>query len=329
MRMFSCGNNLWSLCLFGMLFMSHIGIGRESSDPHSLQESYAKVAEKAFPAVVVILNCQFNGCGDLRHIANGSGFFVRNDGVLVTNYHVIEGADVLGVRLLDGKLLPASVIGTSKATDIAVLKVAVEGKVPFLQFADTSKVKVGHYTIAIGAPLSLSHTMTTGVVSFKGRKLGVNNYEDFIQTDASINPGNSGGPLLNIDGLVIGVNNCAIMPGGNGSIGLNFAIDAKLVQRILGTLLNKGLKERPRIGMTVEELPRGGKGVKVTDVFKKSAAEAAGIKVGDIITAIDNTPVQDIFHFQAFVLTNFSSGDSAMVEIDRDCNKKHLRLTFQ
>ena len=298
-------------------------------DAHSLQESYAKVAEKAFPAVVVILNCQYNGRGELRHIANGSGFFVRNDGVLVTNYHVIEGADVLGVRLLDGKMLPASIIGTSKATDIAVLKVAVEWKVPFLQFADTSKVKVGHYTIAIGAPLSLSHTMTTGVVSFKGRKLGVNNYEDFIQTDASINPGNSGGPLLNIDGLVIGVNDCAIMPVGNGSIGLNFAIDAKLVQRILGTLLNKGLKERPRIGMTVEELPKGVKGVKVTAVFKKSAAEVAGIKVGDIIIAIDNTTIQDIFHFQAFVLTNFSSGDSTAMEVVRNGQKKSLRITFK
>lgn len=314
------------LCFF---HINGVALGKESSDPHSLQESYAKVAEKAFPAVVVIMNCQYNGRGELRHVANGSGFFVRNDGVLVTNYHVIEGADVLGVRLLDGKLLPASVIGTSKATDIAVLKVAVEGKVPFLQFADTSKVKVGHYTIAIGAPLSLSHTMTTGVVSFKGRKLGVNNYEDFIQTDASINPGNSGGPLLNIDGLVIGVNDCAIMPGVNGSIGLSFAIDAKLVQRILGTLLNKGLKERPRIGITVEELPEGVKGVKVTAVFKKSAAEAAGIKVDDIITAIDNTPVQDIFHFQAFVLTNFSAGDSTTIETVRDGKSIILKLTFK
>lgn len=322
----------YSFLLVTLLCFFHINgfvFGKESSDPHSLQESYAKVAEKAFPAVVVILNCQYNGRGELRHIANGSGFFVRNDGVLVTNYHVIEGADVLGVRLLDGKLLPALVIGTSKATDIAVLKVAVEGKVPFLQFADTSKVKVGHYAIAIGAPLSLSHTMTTGVVSFKGRKLGVNNYEDFIQTDASINPGNSGGPLLNIDGLVIGVNDCAIMPGGNGSIGLNFAIDAKLVQRILGTLLNKGLKERPRIGMTVEELPEGVKGVKVTAVFKKSAAEAAGIKVGDIITAIDNTTIQDIFHFQAFVLTSFSAGDTTTLEVIRESKRQMLNLTFK
>ncbi len=299
------------------------------SEYHSLQESYAKVAEKAFPTVVVVLNYQYNRMGRLVEFRMGSGFFVRNDGVLVTNYHVIEGADVLGVRLLDGKLLPASVIGTSKATDIAVLKVAVEGKVPFLQFADTSKVKVGHYTIAIGAPLSLSHTMTTGVVSFKGRKLGVNNYEDFIQTDASINPGNSGGPLLNIDGLVIGVNDCSIMHGGSGSIGLNFAIDAKLVQRILGTILNHGFKERPHIGMKVTELPDGVKGVKVTTVINKSAAEAAGIKVGDIIIAVNDTAIQDIFHFQAFVLTHFSPGDSTTMEVIRNGQQKSLQLIFE
>ena len=137
-----------------------------SNNAHSLQEAYARVAEKAYPAVVVVLNCQYNSMGRLVEAGTGSGFFVRNDGVLVTNHHVIEGARVLGVRMLDGKLLPATVIGTSKATDIAVLKVEVDRKVPFLRFADTSKVKVGHSAIAIGAALSLSHTMTTGVVSF-------------------------------------------------------------------------------------------------------------------------------------------------------------------
>ena len=311
--------------IFGIILV--LGISFCFAEIHSLQESYAKVAEKAFPAVVVVLNCQYDRFGTLVKAGSGSGFFVRNDGVLVTNHHVIEGADILGVRLLDGKLFPASVIGTSKATDVAVLKVDVDGKVPFLKFADTSKVKVGHYAIAIGAPLSLSHTMTTGVVSFKGRKLGVHNNEDFIQTDASINPGNSGGPLLNIDGLVIGVNNYAVMPERTGSIGLNFAIDAKLVQRILGTILSKGFKERPHLGLTVEEIPDG-KGVKVTDVLKKSAAEAAGIKVGDIITAIGKTTIQDIFQFQAFVLTNFSPGDSAVVEIIRGEKKKLLKMTF-
>ncbi len=296
-------------------------------DARAMQNTFAKVAEKAFPAVVVVLNCRYDWRGTLQEHSQGSGFFVRNDGVLVTNHHVIEGADILGVRLLDGKLLPAAVIGTSKSTDIAVLKVEVDRKVPFLRFADTSKVKVGHYAIAIGAPLSLSHTMTTGVVSFKGRKLGVNNNEDFIQTDASINPGNSGGPLLNIDGLVIGVNDCGIMQGG--SIGLNFAIDSKLVQRILGTVLVRGLKERPRLGLTVEDVSFGGKGVKVTAVQRNSAAEAAGIKIGDVITAIDGNTVQDIFQFQAFVLTNFSSGDSATMEVVRKDKKQSLKLSFK
>lgn len=296
---------------------------------HSLQESYAKVAEEAFPAVVVVMNYRYDRSGTLLAAGTGSGFFVRNDGVLVTNHHVIEGADLLGVRLLDGKLFPATVIGTSKGTDIAVLKVDVPQKVPFLKFADTSKVKIGHYTIAIGAPLSLSHTMTTGVVSFKGRRLGVNNNEDFIQTDASINPGNSGGPLLNIDGLVIGVNDCGIMPGRSGSIGLNFAIDAKLVQRMLGTILNRGFQNRPRMGLTVEERPRGERGVVVTAVSKRSAAEEAGLQVGDIITAIEKNMIQDIFQFQAFIMTNFSPGDSTTIEVFRNGKKTTAKLTFQ
>ncbi len=202
----------------------------------------------------------------------------------------------------------------------------VDTKVPFLKFADTSKVKVGHPAIAIGAPLALSHTMTTGIVSFKGRKLGVNNNEDFIQTDASINPGNSGGPLLNIDGQVIGVNDCGITFGGTGSIGLNFAIDANLVQRAVGSLLNKGLKKKPQLGLTITDTTPAGRGVVVLTVAKHSAAETAGLQPRDIITAIDQTPVQDIFQFQAFVLTNFSPGDSTAVEIIRA--EKLLKLTF-
>ena len=320
-------NIFLSLTLILLLGLS-VRQANSQQDARAMQNEFARVAEKAFPAVVVVLNCKYDWRGQLREHSQGSGFFVRDNGVLVTNHHVVEGADILGVRLLNGKLHPASVIGTSKATDIAVLKVDVDGKVPFLKFADTSKVKVGHYAIAIGAPLSLSHTMTTGVVSFKGRKLGVNNNEDFIQTDASINPGNSGGPLLNIDGLVIGVNSNGIFRSG-GSVGLNFAIDAKLVQRILGTALNMGLKNRPQLGVTVEEMLSGGKGVKVTAVQRNSAAEAAGIKVGDVITAIDKTAIHDIFQFQALVLTNFSSGDSATMEVVRNGLKKALRVGFK
>ena len=321
---------LRSRCVFVLFFVACVCTARADNpkDARALQDAYARVAEKAFPAVVVVLNCKYGFSGRLQEHSQGFGFFVRNDGILVTNHHVVEGADIIGVRLLDGKLLPASVIDTSKSADIAVLKVEVDRRVPFLRFADTSKVKVGHCAIAIGAPLSLSHTMTTGVVSFKGRKLGVNNNEDFIQTDTSINPGNSGGPLLSIDGLVIGVNSNGVFRGG-GSVGLNFAIDANLVQRILGTALNRGLKNRPQLGVTVEEMRFGDKGVKVTDVIKRSAAEAAGIQVGDIITAIDDNAVKDIFQFQAFVLTNFSSGDSAKFEIVQDGQKKEIRLTFR
>ena len=139
--------------VFVLFFVACVGTAYADNprDARALQDAYARVAEKAFPAVVVVLNCKYGYAGRLQEHSQGSGFFVRNDGVLVTNHHVIEGADILGVRLLDGKLLPASVIGTSKSADIAVLKVEVDRRVPFLRFADTSKVKVGHYAIAIGA----------------------------------------------------------------------------------------------------------------------------------------------------------------------------------
>ena len=191
---------LLRLVLLLCTFLTCINVA--SQDAHTLQNAYAKVAEKAFPAVVVVLTFRKPPYGKLEQLASGSGFFVRDDGLLVTNNHVIQGGTLFGVKLLDGKLYPAVLVGANKATDIAVLKAETDKKVPFLRFGDTSKVKVGHAAIAIGAPLSLSHTMTTGVVSFKGRKFGTNNNENFIQTDASINPGNSGGPLLDIDGYV-------------------------------------------------------------------------------------------------------------------------------
>ena len=297
------------------------------SDAHSVQDAYARVAEKAFPAVVVVINYRQGAFGRLAEAESGSGFFVRADGLLVTNHHVIDGAKVLGVRLADGSLHPAVVVGTSRETDIAVLKVDVERKVPFLKFADTSTVKVGHHAIAIGAPLSLSHTMTTGIVSFKGRKLGVNNNEEFIQTDASINPGNSGGPLLNIDGLVIGVNDCGIMPNGSGSIGLNFAINASLAQRTLGILLSRGLMERPHLGITIENTWPEGNGVVVTEVMRRSPAEAAGLKVGDVIRKVGKTEVKDIFLLQALVLTSYSTGDKVEIEVERKGERKCLTIT--
>jgi len=295
---------------------------------HSLQDAYSRVAEKCYPAVVVVVNYQYDGYGLLEEAGIGSGFFVREDGVLVTNHHVIEGAQVLGVRLLQGDVVPATIIATSAATDLAVLKAEVGKKVPCLKFADTSTVKVGHYAIAIGAPLSLYHTMTTGIVSFKGRKIGMNYKEDFIQTDAAINPGNSGGPLLNIDGLVIGVNSCGLMPGGNGSIGLNFAIDGNLVQRTVGMLLGKGLKERPSLGVTVEETKPEGQGVLVTKVIKNSPAGKAGIKAGDTLVKLGKTKICDILQFQYIFLSGYLSGDTVEIKLIRKGETQSLKVSL-
>ncbi|MBQ4480344.1 MAG: trypsin-like peptidase domain-containing protein [Victivallales bacterium] len=316
---------------FVMLFLSAcfcVCQGKDITDVHSLQDAYARVAEKVFPAVVVVMNCQYDRRGRLTEAGTGSGFFVRDDGVLVTNHHVIKGAEVLGVKLLDGTVVPAVILGDSEATDIAVLKAEVGKKVPFLKFADTSTVKVGHYAIAVGAPHKLSHTMTTGVVSFKGRKLGLNYREDFIQTDAAINPGNSGGPLLNIDGLVIGVNDCGIFPDGTGSVGLGFAIDGNLVQRTLGELLRKGLKARPSFGATIEERPAGQLGVLVTEVLKKSPAEEAGVKAGDVILRLGKTQVTDPLQLQAVLLTDYRPGDTAELEVLRDKIRQVLTIRF-
>lgn len=317
------------LICIGVMFLSSTLIGEERRHAHYLQNAYANVAEKALPAVVVVLNVRYDPWGKLQNYAHGSGFFVREDGILVTNYHVVEGADVLGIRLLNDQVFPATLVGTSKDTDLAVLKAEVGKKVPFLKFADTSTVKIGHYTIAIGAPLSLSHTMTTGVVSFKGRKLGLNYKEDFIQTDASINPGNSGGPLLNIDGLVIGVNDCGLMPGGNGSIGLNFAIDGNLVQRTLGTLLSRGLKQRPVFGVTVEETKPEGQGVLITKVSKGSPADEAELQEGDIITRLGKTQITDLLQFQFVFLSEYKPGDKTILDIQRLNKTKHINIVFQ
>ena len=188
------------LCLFSSI--CHLsGQGNLSEK----QESFAAVAEKAMPAVVTIYSIQFQG-GKAVPVNVGSGFFISADGYIVTNYHVIEKAQALVVKTAKSQTFPATVTGVSQRTDLAVLKISHRGRVPYLRFADTDKVKVGHYAIAIGSPFALSQTMTTGIVSYKGRELGLHYKEDYIQTDAAINSGNSGGALLNMKGELIGIN---------------------------------------------------------------------------------------------------------------------------
>lgn len=217
-----CSFNGGIFCLLFALFaFSHLHANEKA--PSSLQEKYVAVAEKAMPAVVTIYSKISRGALPQTHCI-GSGFLISEDGYIVTNHHVIVHADVLIVKLLDGTNVQAKIVGVSQSTDLAVIKIETRKKLPFLRFANTDKVKIGHYAIAIGSPFSLSQTMTTGIVSYKGRKLGLHYREDYIQTDAAINPGNSGGPLLNIDGEVIGVNDCIIGPqpasNARGNVGV-------------------------------------------------------------------------------------------------------------
>ena len=222
---------IFFLCVCGVVSLAGELCAKEPS-ARSLQEAYALVAEKAFPAVVVIENYKYNGKTFVR-TGVGSGFIVRPDGCIATNYHVIKGADGIGVKLSGQQPIPAEIVGTDPDIDLAVIRIRTDRKLPCLQFADTSKVKVGHYAIAIGAPFSLANTMTTGIVSYKGRRLRNGYYGDYIQTDASINPGNSGGPLLDINGQVIGVNSCILSPGDGGNVGIGLQRGRKKDDRSL------------------------------------------------------------------------------------------------
>ena len=208
-------------------------------DARTLQNDFSRIAEQSLPSVVVIRTGRTfrawrrAGIADRLHeyyypsrakiaTGQGSGFFVNEKGHILTNYHIVKGQEFFRVTLHDGREFEGKLVGSDPLSDLAVLKIEYPGKTPYLTFADSEKVKAGHWAIAIGAPFSLSHTVTVGVVSFNQRTVGLNAHENFIQFDASINPGNSGGPLLDIDGRVIGVNDFILSPQG-GNIGLGFS----------------------------------------------------------------------------------------------------------
>ena len=300
-----------------------------SSSPKEMQEMYARVAEKALPAVVTVYSLQSVGSTFRTHSV-GSGFLVSPDGFIVTNFHVIAEADALAVKLATKKVIKASVIGASRAVDLAVLKIDGRGPYPYLTFADTRGVKVGHYAIAIGSPFSLAQTVTVGIVSHKGRELGLNYKEDYIQTDASINPGNSGGPLLNIDGNVIGVNDCIISPkryaGTRGSVGIGFAIDGNLASRIVTKIISTATAPKAFAGILMRDDEKNNVPV-IIKVIVGSPADKAGLSVGDQILQMDSKSVSSAQEAQATILKNYAPGDKASFTIRR--NGKLIKKTVQ
>ncbi|WP_147820513.1 DegQ family serine endoprotease [Salidesulfovibrio onnuriiensis] len=230
----------------------------------------------------------------------GSGFIISKDGYIVTNNHVVQGADTVKVRLFDNekKAYEAKIIGRDPETDLALLKIKADRELPVLEFGDSEHAKVGEWVLAIGNPFGLSHTVTQGIISAKGRILGAGPFDNFIQTDASINPGNSGGPLLNLDGKVIGINT-AILPAGEG---LGFAIPSDGAKTIIAQLKSGKKIQRGWLGVSIRglsetdakalglEKPRG---ALVAQVFEGDPADKAGVKQGDVILKVNGQNIAD------------------------------------
>ncbi len=236
--------------------------------------------------------------------ARGSGFIISTDGLVVTNNHVVKGATSVSVTLDDGTTLPAKVIGRDPRTDLALLRVKPVGKLPFIQLGESDDVEPGQWVIAVGNPFGLGGTVTAGIVSARGRDIGEGPYDSFLQIDAPINRGNSGGPLFTQDGKVVGVNTAILSPSG-GSIGIGFAIPSDVVRNVVAQLQAHGRVTRSYLGVEAQEITpvmakalalpdtigKPPAGALVANVSRDSPAEKAGIKPGDVITAINSQKV--------------------------------------
>ncbi len=269
-----------------------------------------------------------------RQTAQGSGFLISNDGYILTNNHMVGDADSVTVQLGDGRKLSAKTVGSDAQTDVALIKVEATG-LPFIELADSSKLEVGEWVIAIGNPFGLSHTVTAGIVSAKGRsRIGVADYEDLIQTDAAINFGNSGGPLLNLDGKAVGINAAIIGPGGNVGIGL--AIPSNMAKDIYTQLKESGKVVRGFLGVQLDDLQSGmgdyfgvenGKGVIIMSVVEGSPAEKAGIKADDIVVEFEGEPVTNMNEFRNKVAMHKPGSKIALVVV-RDKQRKTITATL-
>ena len=272
---------------------------------------------------------------EFQQRGTGSGFIVSRDGYILTNNHVAGGADEISVKLRDGRELKARLVGTDPATDLAVIKVDAKA-LPVVQFGDARALEVGETVIAIGNPFGLEQTVTQGIVSAKGRsQLGLSEYEDFIQTDASINPGNSGGPLIDVTGKVVGVNT-AIFSRSGGNMGIGFAIPIDLARHIMTALIDEGVVHRGFLGVSIQDVTaelaqalgiEAGAGVLVSDVQADSPAAQAGIRSGDLIVAFDGQPVRSVNELRVRV-ADVKPGSQTPVTVLRDGQQVATRVTL-
>ena len=266
----------------------------------------------------------------------GSGVIVSSDGLILTNNHVAEAGDKVMVQIGDhGHKYKAKVVGNDPSSDLALIRIDAKN-LPVITFADSDKVKVGDLALAIGNPFGLTKTVTMGIVSALDRGMGITDYEDFIQTDASINPGNSGGALVDVQGRLIGINT-AIFSHSGGNQGIGFAVPSNLARNVIDSLLKYGKVTRGYLGTLVQPMdsdlaqqfhvPDDQQGALISDVTPGSAAEKAGLKNGDIITAINNKPVSDP-HGLRLTIGGMSPGDHVTVSYLRDGQPKTVDVTL-
>jgi serine protease Do len=265
--------------------------------------------------------------------ASGSGFIISADGYILTNNHMVEEAEKIEVELTDGRQFTAKIVGTDPDTDVAVVKIDARD-LTYLELADSDNLEVGEWVLAIGNPLGLSHTVTAGIVSAKGRSnLRLADFENFIQTDAAINFGNSGGPLLNLDGKVVGINTA--IAGSTGNIGIGFAIPINMAKHAYEQLVKSGTVERGYLGISVEDLTpekapyfglkKDTKGVLIPEVVKDSAADKAGLKYNDVILELNGQPVEsrDTFRNKIAML---EPGTRVQLTVWRDGKKRPISV---
>ena len=319
--------------------------------PPATPRSFADVVEKARPAVVniytrkrVVTGRRYNPFSRRGFVPEerieeslGSGFIIDGDGHVLTNFHVIDNATQIGVRLLDERFFKADVVGADPKTDLALLEIDHgDEELPVLPLGDSQKLRVGDWVIAIGNPLGLASTVTAGIASAVGRKnIPISQdmrYKDFIQTDASINPGNSGGPLIDIDGRVVGINT-AISAQGQG---IGFAVPINMAREILDQLKEKGHVERSWLGVYAREVPDALReqigvdfegGVLIRKIVAGGPADKAGLTSGDIIYSLDSTVVEDPPDM-AWTASNLGVGKKVEVVYFRGNEKRSTTLTM-
>jgi len=270
-----------------------------------------------------------------RAVAQGSGFFISEDGYLVTNNHVVDGGQTFTVVTNDGRELDAKLIGTDAKTDLAVLKVDSSDKFTYVNFADDAKVRVGDWVVAVGNPFGLGGTVTAGIVSARGRDIGAGPYDDFIQIDAAVNHGNSGGPAFNLNGEVVGINTAIFSPSG-GNVGIAFAIPASTAKDVVKDLMTSGTVDRGWIGVQIQPVDKDiadslgmpdTKGALVAEAQDNGPGKAAGIKAGDVITAVDGKPIDGPREL-ARVIGNTAPGKEVAVTLWRDGKSEDVKLTL-